>query len=183
MFIYSHFFNESDKYKNLEYFLTRRAEELIKIRNGLFTDSYITRFEGQFVIPKMLDSYSWTTYSLPDEEYVYSVMLEEAYTILKVIDYKRCCFNRNLHKLDSDRKLVPKINELIIESIKKNPRVSYLEIINSNRDWDIATELERMIEEGEVTSIACGKKDDLKSRVCYVDYPKQKWVLKERPIP
>ena len=47
MNIYEHFFHKENDWKDLDFFLCKRMSELVKLRNHLILDSYISEYEGQ----------------------------------------------------------------------------------------------------------------------------------------
>ena len=74
----------------------------MELRNHLILDSYISEYESKYVIPNMQTSNPEGVYDFPSADYVYGCQLREAMTILKVMDYKSCCFARYLNRLKEE---------------------------------------------------------------------------------
>ena len=178
MNIYEHFFYKENDWKNLDFCLRKRMSELVELRNHLILDSYISEYESKYVIPNMQTSNPEGVYDYPSADYVYGCQLREAMTLLKVMYYKSCCFARYLNRLKEDEVMAPAINTKIREHIKHNPSATYEEIIKLDESLDIATEIERMIEVGEIVSKPKDKKiNSDKVNLVWIDYPKERWKI------
>ena len=178
MNIYEHFFYKENDWKNLDFCLRKRMSELVELRNHLILDSYISEYESKYVIPNMQTSNHEGVYDYPSADYVYGCQLREAMTILKVMDYKSCCFARYLNRLKEDEVKAPAINSKVREHIKRNPSSTYEEIVKLDESLDIATEIEHMIEVREIVSEPKDKKTKSdKDNFVWMDYPKERWRI------
>ena len=177
MNIYEYFFRKENDWKDLDHFLRKRMSELVTLRNHLIFDSYISEYESKYVVPDMKNSNPTGAYIDPSPDYVYGCQLREVMTILRVMDYKSCCFMRNLNRLKEEVALAPAINTAIREHIMRNPGATYDEIIKLDEKLDIATEFEHMIEVQEIVSEPKKKKESMKDSFVWADYPKERWRI------
>ncbi|SNU08208.1 hypothetical protein SAMN06297422_11647 [Lachnospiraceae bacterium] len=177
--IFSIYFNIDMEWRNLDYYLGKRMSELVSIRNEYITNSYISEFESKYVIPDMKSSRDG--YEDPGPDYVYRINLEELITLIKVMEYKETCFQRYLNRLSRDEEMAPIINAMIRHEIEVHHRISYEEIIALDKDEDIATELEHMIENKEIRMVPLAKNTKKNPYAEHyfptVSYPKLKWEI------
>ena len=158
--IYRRYCENPLKLKDYDSYFRMRMADLVSVRNELSEDSYVKEYESKYVVPKMKWSHDPYEMSYPTPDYIYTRKLEALAAVSLIMSYKECCFERRANMLKSDKETIPSIITIIKDAIKRDPYITYAELVELDLELDIATELEHMIETSELKNKWVGKYKD-----------------------
>lgn len=147
----------SEHREHFEEYLCLRMKELVILRDEAVKDSALRSYEEKYILNGMKSRTTEEEEYIPIE-YTYLENLETIENIYRVMKYKATLFYRYENSVRFSDKRYKKEKEEILSAVKYNPYGSYESIVETDPSLDIETELEHMIEIGELKSIQLKKK-------------------------